>query len=201
MPQPQISYSTTSNRMDGFCYDAAGNVLDDGPCPAGTNHKYAYDGQGKLISSNFGATTYVYDAEGHRVAKVNSGTVTNVYLYDVAGHRVVDTDGALNVQRKEIFAGNRHLATYNGSVIYHHHANWLGTEAARTDASGALCETLSSLPFGDNLQTAGSCSPTQTSLPAKNETQNPAGCPTLILALSGSTTNRGAPSLTQFHRG
>src|ERR1019366_2886007 len=89
-----------------------------------------------------------------------SGTITNVYFYDVAGHKVVDTDGSLNPQRTETYAGGRHLATSQGGAFYYNHTNWLGTEAARSDSNGNLCETLANLPFGDALQTSGSCSPT-----------------------------------------
>jgi uncharacterized protein RhaS with RHS repeats len=59
-----------------------------------TAHKYSYDGEGKLISSNFGSTTYTYDAEGDRIAKSNSGGVSNLYFYDVAGQKLADSDGA-----------------------------------------------------------------------------------------------------------
>jgi RHS repeat-associated protein len=156
-PQPEVSFNGTTNRIDGTCYDAAGNVLDDGPCA--NPHRYSYDGEGRLISGNYGATTYLYDAEGYRVAKQGGGSTSNVYFYDVAGRKAVETDGSLNVLRTEIYAGNRHLATYQGSGIYYTHTNWLGTEAARSDGSGNLCETISSLPFGDAQQTSGTCSP------------------------------------------
>ena len=76
------------------------------------------------------------------------GSTSNVYFYDVAGRKAVETDGSLNVLRTEIYAGNRDLATYQGSGMLHH-TNWLDPEAARSDGSGNLCETISSLPFGD----------------------------------------------------
>jgi hypothetical protein len=83
-PQPDVSFNNANNHIDQFCYDAAGNVRDDGPCHS--PHKYSYDGEGRLISGDYGATTYLYDAEGFRIAKENSGSPTNVYFYDVAGH-------------------------------------------------------------------------------------------------------------------
>ena len=161
-PSPVATYSTATNRLDGVCYDAAGNVLDDGPCPLYGAHKYAYDAEEKMISSNYGNTTYIYDAEGRRVAKANSGTVSNVYFYDVAGHVASEANGANVIVRSEIYAGSRHLATYQGTNIFYNHASWLGTDAARSDATGTLCETLSSLPFGDAQQTSGTCFPSPT---------------------------------------
>ena len=62
--------------------------------------------------------------------------------------------------RIEVYAGDRHLATYSGGAIgttYFNHADWLGTERARTTVTGSLCETISSLPFGDGMSTSGSC--------------------------------------------
>ena len=40
---------------------------------------------------------------------------------------------------------------------YFIHADWLGTERARSGVSGAVCETVTSLPFGDGQATSGSC--------------------------------------------
>lgn len=80
--------------------------------------------------------------------------------YDAAGHMIVETDGSGNWQRAEIYAGGRHLATWNpagGGTTYFNHADWLGTERARSDSSGNRCETITSLPFGDGEATSGSC--------------------------------------------
>jgi RHS repeat-associated protein len=161
-PQISAGFSTNTNRADMVCYDAAGNVLDDGVCPEYGAPKYGYDAEGRMISANFGVTTYLYDAEGKRVAKANAGTLSNVYFYDVDGHLVTETDGLGNELHSDVYIGNRHLATYQGGGIYYNHANWLGTEAARSDANGNLCETLSSLPYGDAQQTNGSCNPNNT---------------------------------------
>ena len=94
------------------------------------------------------------------MAKQSSGTTNNIYFYDVAGRLTAETNGSLSPTRTEIYGGNRHLATYQGANIYYLHTNWLGTEVARTDANGNLCETITSLPFGDAQQTSGTCSPT-----------------------------------------
>ena len=65
--------------------------------------------------------------------------------------------------RAEIYAGSRHLATWNGGATYFNHADWLGTERARTNSSGSVCEAIASLPFGDGETTlSNSCTPTPT---------------------------------------
>jgi RHS repeat-associated protein len=38
--------------------------------------------------------------------------------------------------------------------------DWLGTERARSNSSGARCETITTLPFGDGAVTSGTCTPT-----------------------------------------
>ena len=64
--------SAGNNRLDGYCYDLAGNLLDDGPCPAtGVPHKYTYDAENRLVQVNNGGaiSTYLYNAEGQRARK------------------------------------------------------------------------------------------------------------------------------------
>jgi RHS repeat-associated protein len=56
-----------------------------------------------------------------------------------------------------VYAGERHLATWAGNAVYYNHADGLGTERARSNASGARCETIMSLPFGDGQTTSGTC--------------------------------------------
>ena len=100
--------------------------------------------------------SYAYDANGQRVQKITP-SATSSYLYDLAGREVVQY-GPCSPCRDEIYAGGRHLATYNNSTTYFIHPDWLGTERARSSVSGALCETITSLPFGDGQSTSGSCS-------------------------------------------
>ena len=42
-------------------------------------------------------------------------------------------------------------------ITYFNHTDWLGTERLRTDKSGIACETVTSLPFGDEQTTSGTC--------------------------------------------
>jgi hypothetical protein len=58
--QPQLSFSGNNNHVDGWSYDDAGNLLNDG------RNSYAYDAEGRIVSLN-GALTYMYDAESRRV--------------------------------------------------------------------------------------------------------------------------------------
>jgi RHS repeat-associated protein len=79
------------------------------------------------------------------------------YLYDLAGHQITELSSTGAWNRGEIYAGGRHLATYNYSTTYFNHSDWLGTERARTTVAGVLCEAIGSGPFGDGQTTTGSC--------------------------------------------
>jgi RHS repeat-associated protein len=66
------------------------------------------------------------------------------------------SSGGMN--RAEVYAAGRHLATYTNSTTYFDHGDWLATERARSGVNGSICETITSLPFGDGMNTTGSCS-------------------------------------------
>jgi RHS repeat-associated protein len=157
-----------NNRIttSGYRYDAAGNLMMDGV------NCYTYDAENRLssvapvtppLSGLCGADTmgYLY-GEGRRVARVQGGNVVKQYYYDAAGHMITEANASGTTLRAEIYAGNRHLATWSRGATYFNHADWLGTERARTNSSGTVCETITSLPFGDGATTSGSCTRTPT---------------------------------------
>ncbi len=99
------------------------------------------------------------------MAKLQSGAIVKQYYYDAGGEMIEATDGSGSILRAEIYAGGRHMATWvpaSGGKTYFTYSDELGTERVRTDSSGAVCQTLSGLPFGDGENTSGSCSPTPT---------------------------------------
>ncbi len=141
-PSSQLSFSGPTNRMDGYSYDAAGNLLNDG------SRGYAYDAENRIVSVSNGADTYTYDATGRRVSKTTSaGTID--YLYDLSGRQSVVVNGSGFLLRAEIYAGDRHLGTYTNGTTYFLHTDWLGTERVRTDVSGNTAESCQNTPFGD----------------------------------------------------
>lgn len=157
------SFQTGSNRSDQVCYDAAGNQLDDWGCNGG-NDQYGYDAEERMSWANWAGTTYVYDAEGRRVAKNTGGQMT-YFLYDDEGHEVADMDGSGRLIRRQIYAGGRNIATYDdqqGTTVYAM-SDWLGTQRARADMTSTLCQTTTNQPFGDGQQVNGTCTPSYNS--------------------------------------
>jgi RHS repeat-associated protein len=153
-----------TNQPDGYCYDAAGNLLSDG------SHSYSYDAENRIIQVDGGqSATYSYDADGNRIQKTSAGG-TAAYLYDLAGHVITEMNGSGVWTRGEVYAGGKHLATYgNGSsgTTYFAQVDWVGTERTRVLPSGDVFETCSSLPFGDGLVCNGSADPSPNHLTGK----------------------------------
>jgi RHS repeat-associated protein len=157
-PGQCFSFTGNNNRMDGYFYDASGNLLNDG------THNYYYDAESRIIQVDgptLGACStatacYVYNASGERVRKTTGSTSVD-YLYDLASHEITELNSNGGTNRGEVYAGNRHVATYELGTTYLNFSDWLGTERLRTLATGVTCETITSLPFGDNQITSGSC--------------------------------------------
>jgi len=153
-----------NNRMDGYSYDAAGNLLNDGL------HQYSYDAENRVIAVDGGRTAvYLYDAFGRRVYRTGyyspnchpNGKATS--LYDLAGHMIVDNEGGPTGTACyiEMYVGERHLANQGGGTNFSH-SDWLGTERVRTGYNSGhafwyVCESIASLPFGDGMTTTGAC--------------------------------------------
>lgn len=154
-----------TNQPDGFCFDAAGNLLNDGQ-----GHTYTYDAENRMVQVDGGQTaSYTYDAGGQRIQKVTpSGTA--VYLYDLSDRLITELDAFGTWTRGEIYAEGRHLATYgNGAngTTYFIQTDWLRTERTRVLPSGDLFETCASLAFGDGLTCNGSADPSPDHLTGK----------------------------------
>jgi RHS repeat-associated protein len=149
------SFGGQNNRADGYLYDAAGNVLNDGI------NQYAYDAEGRIrctVSVAGGgsctATTgihYAYDADGLRVARYSGATLTNQYLYNSGGQMVTELDGSGNWVRGEVIVRGTYVATYNNGTTKFAHADWLGTVRYRTNIDGSMAENCTNNPFGDGL--------------------------------------------------
>ena len=104
---PSFSVSVNGqNQIVGYCYDAAGNLLDANACPSGNPHTYAYNAEGQMVSAVAGAYTYTYDGDGQRVMK-SSG---KMYWYGPNGEVLTETDLSGNLTDEYVFLGGQRLA-------------------------------------------------------------------------------------------
>jgi RHS repeat-associated protein len=145
-----IAVDKATNRIAGFTYDAAGNLTNDG------THTYTYDAEGNLTQVDGGSTAnYSYDGLNRRVQTVVNG-VSTLYAYNLNGQRVASFDGSGNLISNQVYAGSTPIAFYQGGQIHYQHQDWLGTERVRTDGSGNVEGTYTSLPIGDGYSATGS---------------------------------------------
>lgn len=61
------------------------------------------------------------------------------------------SNGSMFRQRTYVSAAGKLIATYDPDGLHFRATHWLGTFRAGTDAQGAVEETSSTLPFGDQL--------------------------------------------------
>ncbi|HEY4355756.1 MAG TPA: hypothetical protein VGN16_08425, partial [Acidobacteriaceae bacterium] len=108
--------------------DAAGNLtMDMVPSPQGTSNNYIYDAEDRICASIAGSvrTQYIYDAEGHRVAKGSIGTAscdttsnsfseTSAYVIGHSGEQMTEISSG-QWKHTNLGAGDALLATYDGN--------------------------------------------------------------------------------------
>jgi RHS repeat-associated protein len=125
------------------------------------------DGSAGYCSSGTGTVAtacYTYDAEGRRVRRaIPDSGITDDYVYDLSGHYITQMSGTGWWIRGEIYAGGRHLATYETDLqtptTFFGDADWLGSERVQTAVNGTACESVVNDAFGDGMSTSGSCDP------------------------------------------
>ena len=158
---------------------AAGDLAAD----AITGDSYLYDGDGRVCAMQMSVngipfmTGYLYDAEGHRVAKgsltlftcdtnpddkgsYNGFTPTAVYVLGPSGEQMTEMSNSSGTWRwahTNVYAPGL-SATYDADPteqtegqLYFALSDWLGTRRQQTDYAGNPCLTFSSLPYGDGL--------------------------------------------------
>ncbi len=146
--QPVFTVDPATNRIQGapanctsasaFCYDAAGNLLNDG---VGT---YSYDGANRLTQIGSGAATYTYFGVS-RIKKV-VGSTTTIYIY--FGSKPIAEYVGGSLSKEYIYAGSDLLATIAGGSTTYHHPDHLSNRA-ETDVNGNPVRSYGNFPFGE----------------------------------------------------
>jgi len=136
--------SNTKNQIVGFCYDAAGNLLDEIACPP-NNHTFVYNAEGQLLYT--AGYSYLYDGDGQRVAKCTStgqsstcptSSTGTIYLRNLGNESALETDLSGNVQNEYIFFnGNRLVRSDSSSALHYYFHNHLATTEVVTNAVGS----------------------------------------------------------------
>jgi RHS repeat-associated protein len=142
---PLTQTSNTNNQIVGFCYDAAGNLLDEIACPP-SNHTFVCDAEGRLLYT--AGYSYLYDGDGQRVAKCTStgqsstcptSSTGTIYLRNLGNESALETDLSGNVQNEYIFFnGDRVVRSDSSFALHYYFHNHLMTTEVVTNAVGSL---------------------------------------------------------------
>jgi RHS repeat-associated protein len=159
-PLPLNVSATTANQISGYCYDAAGNMLDSAACPTAPNpHAYAYNAENQLVSA--ASVNYLYDGDGKRVSKSNG----KLYWYGMGSDPLNETDLAGNTNNSSfneyIFFGGKRIARRDSSNnVSYYFADHLGTARVVTNSSGSICYDADFYPFGGERTVTDTCDST-----------------------------------------
>ncbi len=130
---------TVNNRLANTAYDAAGNQTQLSVA-AGT--VASYDGEHRMSRIKAGSTeiaSYVYDAEGRRVAKTAGGTTT-YYFYDAAGQLMAEYGGPAQTAATQYFT-----------------TDYLGSTRMILSGTGNCLERLDYAPYGGQITRSYDC--------------------------------------------
>ena len=153
-PSPQLSFDASTNRVAGYSYDAAGNVMSDGI------NTYQYDAEGNLIQETSGSTfTFSYNALNQQV-RANYGSSASEIVFNLSGQIAsLWNSGANTPIMGKAYWGSTPIESYQtgSNTAYFQHWDWLGSLRAETNATGGLSDARATLPFGDGAaNTSGS---------------------------------------------
>jgi RHS repeat-associated protein len=147
---PDIYYSYTNNRRNGFTYDASGNLTND------LGQTFTYDATGQQATSDYTNLHNYYDGDGLRVKKTDSSTYGGATYYlrsSVLGGQVVaeirldGENGTASWSRGYVYAGTSLLAVQQNGVFFVHED--AVTKSKRvTDINGNIVSSVETDPWG-----------------------------------------------------
>ena len=146
-PCPNWTFDTSTNRIStaSFTYDAAGNLTADG------THSYQWDGEGRLVTVDNGATiVLVYNALGQQVGVTKGGT-------DVVWHLKSPADKSQGDYAPSyvgwnpagvFFLGDKRVGfDVNGGMVFLHQNN-LNSVTVPTTFDGSRFDDILYYPWG-----------------------------------------------------
>jgi RHS repeat-associated protein len=145
MSMTQVIGDNNRFTVNGYGYDAAGNVLNDGITTGCGTYGYTWNAEEQMTCA--AGSTYTYDGDGIRVEKTG-GNATPTMYWGAGNLAESNTSGALTSEY--IFANGKRIARRDiatGSV-YYYFADMLGSTSVLATASGGLENESDYYPFG-----------------------------------------------------
>ena len=143
-----LYFNTANNRITGGSYDAAGNLLNDGP------HAYTYDAENKIAKVD-NVSAYTYDGEGQRVRKLVGENLR--FVYGIGGQLIAEFNGSTGALQKEyIYGAAGLLATMEPTAVNANGTRYttpdhLGSPRVVTNSGGGVVSRHDYMPFGEEL--------------------------------------------------
>lgn len=147
-----LSFDLNTNRLSGWSYDAAGNLLNDGV------HSYVFDAENKIRKVD-NVAAYVYDGEGQRVRKLVGENLR--FIYDMHGQQIAEFDGASGSLKKEyVYGASGLVATVeptavNSNGTRYTTSDYLGSPRVVTNSSASVISRHDYKPFGEEIGLVG----------------------------------------------
>jgi RHS repeat-associated protein len=145
-----------TNRPDGMCFDASGNMLAETnvSCPPAAP-MYSYDADSRMTAYQGSSSAgYVYDDSGRRVKKClpncTSPTSSTVYVFSV-GRDIAEYDNGAapaSPSREYIYSGGSLLSTLTSTATTYHHSDHLSVRLS-TDTNGNKVGEQGHYPYGE----------------------------------------------------
>jgi RHS repeat-associated protein len=146
--------ATIKNQLNGFCHDAAGNLVLNAVCPTGTfTPTYSYDIENRLTSTN--GWSYIYDGDGERVKKCNSCSTSaggTLYWPSSVADTVLETDLAGTRKYEYMFFNGERIARRDGTnPPFYYFSDHLKSTDVVTNNTGAIQDESDYFPYGGEI--------------------------------------------------
>jgi RHS repeat-associated protein len=131
--------------LNGYVYDAAGNVIQDGSNNTScSGYAYTWDAEERETCAL--GSTYTYNGDGERVKKTG-GLATPMLYWGSGGLAESDTSG--NLTSEYVFLNGKRIARRDVSgSVYYYFSDQLGSSNVVATAAGAVENESDFYPFG-----------------------------------------------------
>lgn len=155
---------TDGTNWTSVSYSYSGNGCLTNNSETGQSLSYDYDNRLIAVSSQQSAVSYIYDAAGARVGRID-GTTTNYFVVDyVDGLKrpLAETDSSGAITRYYVWSGSMLLCHIeaNGNA-YYYHSDELGSTLALSDETGAVTDQFAYMPYGYAMHSGTNSTPFQ----------------------------------------
>ena len=155
----QLKTQTTNGTTVNYSYDYLGNCIKESGGSSTVDMEYAVTGEMTMLTKTESGTTTltqtnVYNHNGQRISRTQSGTTRN-YYYD-RGVAVFTVDGTSLSGANVLDAEGDAIGTYRGSVYYNYLKDGQASTTNLIKEDGTLAAAYDYSDFGETTEITGS---------------------------------------------